>query len=122
VKFDAVDGRGVHVGGAIAPGIGIAADELFNRVAQVARSRVVAPSAAVGRNNAAAVSSGVVLGYAGMIEGMVQRFAEELGGPLRVIATGGWAPVLATACRFDVEDPDLTVKGVRLVHELNRSA
>jgi type III pantothenate kinase len=107
------------VGGAIAPGIGIAADELFNRVAQVARSRVVAPSAAVGRNNAAAVSSGVVLGYAGMVEGMVQRFREELGAPARVVATGGWAPVLDAAFHFDVIDPDLTVKGVRLVYELN---
>jgi type III pantothenate kinase len=121
VKFDAIDARGVHAGGAIAPGIGIAADELFNRVAQVARSIVVAPSGVVGRNNAQAVSSGVVLGYAGMIDGMVARFREELGGPARVVATGGWAPTLATACHFDVVDADLTVKGVRLVYELNRA-
>lgn len=119
VKFDALDAGGIHIGGAIAPGIGISSEALFSRVARIARSTVIAPQSAVGRNNAAAVNSGVVLGYAGMIDGMVQRFSDEMGGATRVIATGGWARVLQSVCKFDVVDPDLTVKGIRIVYELN---
>lgn len=118
VKFDALDARNVHVGGAIAPGIGIASEAMFARIARIARSTVVAPKSPIGRNNAAAVSSGVVLGYAGMIDGMVRRFSDEMGrGAARVIATGGWARVLMPACHFDVVDADLTVKGVRIAWE-----
>jgi type III pantothenate kinase len=119
VKFEAIDAEGVHLGGAISPGIAIATDELFGRVALVARAAVHPPESSVGRDTQSAVDAGVVLGYAGMVTAMVQRFREEIGAPARVIATGGWAPRLEKECPFDVLDGDLTVKGLRLVYELN---
>jgi type III pantothenate kinase len=116
VKFEAIDAAGIHLGGAISPGITIATDELFARSAMVARSLVEPPERVVGRSTPAAVDAGVFLGYAGMVSGMVQRFRGELGAPdARVIATGGWAKALAAECSFDVIDGDLTVKGLRAV-------
>jgi len=119
VKFEAIDASGVHLGGAISPGIAIATDELFGRAALVARAAVHRPHAAVGRSTQAAVDAGVVLGYAGMVTAMIERFRAEIGGTARVIATGGWAERLAPECPFDEMDGDLTVKGLRLVYELN---
>ena len=122
VKFEAVDGDGVHLGGAISPGIAIATDELFSRAALVARTSPHVPDAAVGRSTQKAVDAGVFLGYAGMVNAMVARFRGELDSNARVIATGGWAAPLAGECRFDEIDPDLTVKGLRVVYELNADA
>ncbi len=122
VKFEAVDSDGIHVGGAISPGIAIATDELFSRAALVARTSPHPPESAVGRSTQKAVDAGVYLGYAGMVNAMVARFREEVGGTAKVIATGGWAERLEGGCSFDVVDPDLTVKGLQLVYELNAGA
>lgn len=119
IKFEAIDASGVHLGGAISPGIAIATDELFGRAALVARAAVHPPGSPVGRSTQAAVDAGVVLGYAGMVTAMVERFRGEIGSPARVIATGGWVTVLKENCPFDVVDDDLTIRGLRLVHELN---
>ena len=122
VKFEAIDANGVHLGGAISPGITIATDELFARTAMVARSRVDRTRNVVGRSTPAALDSGIFLGYAGMVTGMIQRFRDELGAPeAPVIATGGWASALADDCGFDTVDGDLTVKGLKVVYDLNRA-
>ena len=121
VKIDALNAAGVHVGGAIAPGIGIAVEEMFERTARLSHTTFHQPLKAVGGSNAAAIDSGVILGFAGMVNGMVARFSKELGSPVRVVATGGWAPRLADECKFDVLDANLTVKGVRIVYEMNRA-
>ena len=122
VKFEAIDAAGLHLGGAISPGIAIATDELFGRAALVARAAVHRPSSAVGRSTQEAIDAGVVLGYAGMVTAMISRFRDEIGAPARVIATGGWARALAEECPFDIMDDDLTVKGLKVVYELNAAA
>jgi type III pantothenate kinase len=118
--FDAVSADGDYLGGAIAPGIGIASEALFSRAAKLYRVELERPKHAIGKNTVAAVQSGTVFGYVGLVEGVLARFKRELGGQARVIATGGWAALLAQETRaFDVIDPDLTLKGLRLVHEMN---
>jgi type III pantothenate kinase len=119
--FDAVSASGDYLGGAIAPGIGIASAALFQRAAKLPRVELQRPDAAIGKNTAAAVQSGLLFGYVGLIEGMVARFKEELGGKARVIGTGGWVPIIAReTSAIDVVDLDLTLVGLRMVHEASR--
>ena len=118
--FDAVSAEGDYLGGAIAPGIGVSSEALFNRAAKLYRVELERPKTAIGKNTVAAVQSGTLLGYVGLIEGMVVRFKKELGGSARVIATGGWAPLIGKETHvFDAIDADLTLKGLRLIHEMN---
>lgn len=119
--FDAVSDEGVYLGGAIAPGIGIASEALFERAAKLYRVELERPRAAIGKNTVAAIQSGTLYGYVGLLEGMVARFQKELGGNARVIATGGWATLLAKETHvFDAVDPDLTLTGLRLIHETHQ--
>lgn len=119
--FDAISKEGDYLGGAIAPGIGIAADALFQRTSLLRRIELVAPKEAIGRNTTNAVQSGLVYGYVGLIEGVVARFQRELGGGARVVATGGQARVIAKeAPSVDVIEPNLTLMGLRILHELNK--
>jgi type III pantothenate kinase len=119
--FDAVSAEGDYVGGAIAPGLGIAAEALFSHTAKLPRIELTAPPAAIGRNTVHAMQSGLILGYVGLIEGLVARIRAELGGRARVIATGGLAPLLARETEvIEVVDPMLTLEGLRLIYELNR--
>jgi type III pantothenate kinase len=119
--FDAVSASGDYLGGAIAPGIGIASAALFQRAAKLQRVELERPNAAIGKNTAAAVQSGILFGYVGLIEGMVARFKEELGGKARVIGTGGWAPIIAReTSAIDAVDLDLTLVGLRMVYEASR--
>lgn len=119
--FDAVSASGDYLGGAIAPGIGIASAALFQRAAKLPRVELQRPDAAIGKNTAAAVQSGLLFGYVGLIEGMVARFKEELGGKARVIGTGGWVPIIAReTSAIDVVDLDLTLVGLRMVYEASR--
>ncbi|HYM16292.1 MAG TPA: type III pantothenate kinase [Dehalococcoidia bacterium] len=118
--FDAVSAEGVYLGGAIAPGIGIASEALFERAAKLYRVELERPKHAIGKNTVAAIQSGTLFGYVGLIEGMVARFKRELGGHARVIATGGWAERLAAEARiFDAVDENLTLTGLRLIYDMN---
>jgi type III pantothenate kinase len=119
--FDAVSAEGDYVGGAIAPGLGIAAEALFSRTAKLPRIELTAPPAAIGRNTVHAMQSGLILGYVGLIEGLVGRIRAELGGRAKVIATGGLAPLLAHETSIiETVDPMLTLEGLRLIYELNQ--
>lgn len=121
--FDAISADGAYLGGAIAPGLGIAAEALFGRTAKLPRIQLIAPPAAIGRNTEHAMQSGVVLGYVGLIEGLVARIRTELGGQAKVIATGGLAPVLARETEaIEIVDPLLTLEGLRLIYALNRES
>ena len=119
--FDAVNERGDYLGGAIAPGIGIASEALFARAAMLYRVQLERPPSAIGKNTINAMQSGILFGYVGLVEGMVRRFKEELGGDPCVVATGGLASVVAaeTDC-LDVVDAELTLSGLRLICEMNR--
>lgn len=118
--FDAVSAEGDYLGGAIAPGIGIASEALYERAAKLYRVELERPKQAIGKNTIAAIQSGTLFGYVGLIEGMVARFKRELGGRAKVIATGGWAELLARETEvFDVVDVNLTLTGLRLIHEMN---
>jgi type III pantothenate kinase len=119
--FDAISAEGDYLGGAIAPGLGIAAEALFSRTAKLPRIQLIAPPAAIGRNTVHAMQSGLILGYVGLIEGLVARLRAELGGQAKVIATGGLAATLARETSvIQVVSPMLTLEGLRLVYELNQ--
>ncbi|MCI0855142.1 MAG: type III pantothenate kinase [Chloroflexi bacterium] len=119
--FDAVSKDGDYLGGALAPGIHIAAEALTNRAAKLYPVELTRPPSAIGKNTVSALQSGLLFGYVGLIEGMVARFKEELGGAATVIGTGGWAEMIARETKvFDKVDPDLTLHGVRLIYEANR--
>ncbi len=119
--FDAVSEDGDYLGGAIAPGIAIATEALFTRTAALPRVELTHPKRAVGRNTVAAMQSGIVFGYAGLIEGIVARIQQEMGGKAKVVATGGYAELLARETPvIEVVNPDLTLVGLRLIYEMNK--
>ncbi len=120
--FDVVSKEGDYLGGAIAPGIAISTEALFNRTAVLPRVELIRPKQAIGRNTIAAMQSGIVLGYAGLIEGIVARIKRELKDEARVVATGGYAELLAQeAPVIEVVNPNLTLIGLRLIHEMNKT-
>jgi type III pantothenate kinase len=121
--FDAVNEAGDYLGGAIAPGIGIASEALFSRAAMLYRVQLERPPVAIGKNTIHAMQSGILFGYVGLVEGVVQRFKDELGGNPKVVATGGLAGLIAgeTDC-IDIVNGDLTLTGLRLIYELNAEA
>jgi type III pantothenate kinase len=119
--FDGISPEGDYLGGAIAPGIRIASEALFSRTAKLPRIDLVAPDRAIGRNTVESMQSGILFGYVGLVEGMVDRFRRELGDEMRVIGTGGLARVIARcAPMFDEVDPWLTLKGLHLIYDMNR--
>ncbi len=121
--FDAISSSGDYLGGAIAPGIGIAAEALFSRTSKLPRVDLVRPPRAIGANTIHAMQSGLLFGYVGLVEGMVTRFRAELGADMRVIATGGLAETIARETKvIEVVNPWLTLEGLRLIWEMNREA
>ncbi len=119
--FDALNERGAYMGGAIAPGILIAAEALFSRAARLSKVDIRAPGRVIGRNTEESVQSGVLYGYVAMVEGMVQRFGQELGPNMRVIATGGLAELVARHTSvIELVDPALTLDGLYRIYQLNR--
>lgn len=119
--FDAISLEGDYLGGAIAPGIEIAADALFQRAAKLPRVDVMRPPSAIGRTTTHSIQSGLLFGYVGLVEGMVDRFRSELGSQMKVIGTGGLAEMIA--CETDVIQtiaPWLTLEGLRIIWKLNR--
>jgi type III pantothenate kinase len=119
--FDAISGKGEYLGGAIAPGIGIAAEALFSRTSKLPRVDLVRPPKAIGTNTVHAMQSGLLFGYVGMVEGMVARYKKELGDNMRVIGTGGLAEVIARETEvIEVVNPWLTLEGLQMIWEMNR--
>lgn len=116
--FDCVNSRGEFVGGAIAPGITSAAEALFSRAARLYRVEFVRPKEAIGRNTVTNIQSGLVYGYAGLVDGLVARMRAEMEGDPKVIATGGLAGLIQEVTRtIQHVNPDLTLEGLRLVWE-----
>jgi type III pantothenate kinase len=117
--FDAVSAGGEYLGGAIAPGIQISAQALYERTARLPRVELSAPRSVVGKNTVESLQSGIVYGYAAMVDGMVDRMAKDLGTP-SVIATGGLASIIVDECgTIEHHEPWLTLEGLRLVFEKN---
>jgi type III pantothenate kinase len=118
--FNAITAEGDYLGGAIAPGIGIAADALYHRTAKLTRVELTPPPEAIGRNTVYAMQSGLVFGYVGLVEGMVARFREELGRAMSVVGTGGLAQVIANETTvIQHVNPWLTLEGLRLIWNMN---
>jgi type III pantothenate kinase len=121
--FDAVTPKGEYLGGAIAPGIGISMEALFQRASKLPRVAFEQPEKVVGRNTVASMQSGLVYGYVGLVDGICTRMAAELGFPVKIVATGGLAPLIATISeRIDLVDDQLTLEGLRIIYLRNRAA
>ena len=119
--FNAVTKEGEYLGGAITAGINLAAEALYTRAAKLPRIDLQVPPSVIGRNTVHAMQSGLLFGYVSMVEGMVNRFRSELGGDMKVVATGGLAEVVAHETKvIDIIAPWLTLEGLRLIWELNR--
>jgi type III pantothenate kinase len=120
--FDAITAEGDYLGGAIAPGIGIAAEALFSRAAKLMRVDLQRPPGPIGRNTTHAMQSGLLFGYVGLVEGMIVRFRAELGEDMKVIATGGLAEIVARETEvLQIIAPWLTLDGLRIIWGLNQA-
>ena len=120
--FDGISVHGEYLGGAIAPGVRVAAESLFTAASQLRRIELIAPKTAIGKNTTHAMQAGVILGYADLVEGMVERFKLELGQDAKVVATGGLAPLIASETPvFNAVNLDLTLLGLRMIYDLNAS-
>jgi type III pantothenate kinase len=120
--FDTISKEGDYLGGAVAPGIAIAAEALFTHTAALPRVEMVAPRKAIGTNTLAAMQSGIIFGYAGLIEGIVNRIQQELGEKPIVVATGGYAGIIAQETKvIDKVNTNLTLIGIKTIHDMNRA-
>ena len=118
--LDAIAAKGEYLGGAIAPGIGISAEALFQRAAKLPRVDVARPKTAIGRNTVASIQAGLFYGYLGLVGEIVRRMRAELGGEAVVVATGGLSHLILAEADFVTHvDPLLTLTGLRLLHERN---
>jgi type III pantothenate kinase len=124
-NLDVVSPKGEFLGGALAPGIEISVDALAARAAQLRKVELVRPKSVIGKNTVEALQSGTIFGFAGQVDGLVDRITEELAKEYdeapTVIATGGLAPlIIGVADTIDEHEPDLTLIGLRLIHEKNQ--
>jgi type III pantothenate kinase len=120
-RFDCVSARGEFIGGAIAPGVGVAVDALLSRAARLYRVELARPKEAIGRSTVTNIQSGVVYGWAGLVDGIVGRLQAEMDGTPTVVATGGLAHLIADVARsIQHVDPDLKLVGLRLIYEAAR--
>ena len=119
--FDVITAKGEYLGGAISPGIGISLEALGRHASKLPRVDLERPTAAIGRNTVSSMQSGIVFGYAGLVDGLCARLAQELAATPRVVATGGLSPLLAGVCA-SISDVDelLTLEGLRIIFERNR--
>ena len=119
-NFDVISSEGEFLGGAIAPGIEISLDALFERAAALRAIELIEPRSVIGKSTVESLQSGAIYGFASQVDGMVERFREELND-CTVIATGGLAHLIApVATSIDHVEPFLTLHGLRLVYDLNR--
>jgi type III pantothenate kinase len=120
--FDTVSKDGDYLGGAIAPGIMMAAEALFTRPAQLYRVQLAAPRKAIGTNTISAMQSGIIFGYTSLVEGMVERLQRELPEKATIIATGGYASFIHKETNvINAFNPDLSLIGLRILNELNKA-
>ena len=120
--FDVVSGRGEYLGGAIAPGLGISTEALFQHASKLPRVELLRPRSAIGKTTVHSMQSGLIFGYAGLVDALVRRIIQEMGGEKpAVIATGGIAPLVASETET-IEEVDelLTLTGLRILHERNQ--
>jgi type III pantothenate kinase len=119
-NFDIVNQEGEYVGGVLAPGIEVSMDALFARAARLVKVDFAAPASVIGKTTVGGLQSGLVYGFAGQVDGIVDRIREELGAEARTVATGGLADLIAPHARtLDRVDPHLTLEGLRIVWALN---
>lgn len=119
--FDVVTARGEYAGGVIVPGIAISADALFEKAARLSRVEIRRPERVVGKTTASSIQSGLYFGYLSLVDGVIDRIAEEIAARPRVIATGGLAELFGGGSeKIEQIDPLLTLKGLRLIDERNR--
>lgn len=117
ITFDVINEKGEYAGGAISPGIGISMNALFEKAARLQSVDLVLPPSPVGSSTAESIQSGLLYGYASLVEGMVKRITQTIGGKPRVIATGGYAALMAGVYPgFDAVDMNLTLKGLRIAY------
>ena len=119
--FDVVDADGSYIGGVIAPGINLSIEALHQAAARLPRIGIGRPQAVIGRATVPAMQSGIFWGYVGMVEGLAERIRREMDRPMKVVATGGLAPLIAEGTTvIERIDPDLTLDGLRLLADRNR--
>lgn len=123
--FDVVSEKGEYLGGAIAPGIEISTDALFEKAAKLSKVEFRKPERVVGKNTVESLQSGIIYGFAGQVDSMVERIIDELKvgerDKVKVIATGGLAELLVPICKTITQhDPLLTLKGLKLLYDLNK--
>ncbi|MEI6108567.1 MAG: type III pantothenate kinase [Actinomycetes bacterium] len=120
-NLDVISGKGEFLGGALAPGIEISIEALASRAAQLRKVELVTPRNVIGKNTVEALQSGAIYGFAGQVDGLVDRIVDELGGEVKaVIATGGLAGVVVPESEtITHHEPDLTLIGLRLMFERN---
>jgi type III pantothenate kinase len=120
-NFDAVSRSGEYIGGVLAPGIEVSMDALFARAARLVKIDFVEPPTVIGKTTVAGLQSGLVYGFAGQVDGIVDAMKRELGDESRVIATGGLADLISPhSAAIELVDPDLTLEGLRLVWSRNQ--
>ena len=120
--FDVVSKKGEYLGGVITPGIGISADALFSRTARLPRVDVRKPPRVLATNTVNSVQSGLYYGYLGLIDGILERLMHELGGDVKVVATGGLAPLMGEGSKYiEKVDDLLTLEGLRIIYERNQA-
>lgn len=118
--YDYIDASGQLLGCAIAPGIGISTEALYQRAAKLPRIELIKPKSVIGKNTISAMQAGIVYGYVGQVDGIVSRIIEEYGTSPEVVATGGLAEMIASESRtISVVNPLLTLEGLRFIYEKN---
>ena len=120
--FDTISKEGDFIGGAIAPGPMTAAEALFSQTAALPRIQFVHPQKAIGTNTIGAMQSGIMFGYAGLVEAVVAHIEKELGEKATVVATGGYGSIFAQETNiFKVVNPDITLIGLRMIYQMNKA-
>jgi len=118
--FDIIDNGNQYLGGVIVPGVEISAEALFSQAARLMKVELSAPLKVIGKNTEDSIRSGIILGYAGLVDRLIELIEAEMSGKPRVVSTGGLAYLISPHTRsIELNDPDLTLKGLKFIHNLN---